>query len=215
MVAGVIVLVVRRGARTALLPAAVGGGGAVLILLAAILGADYLNNRNTIPVLVIVLAIPALGFALGRLGAALGVAACVALLAATIGALIDPAHAREDWRGAARALRSTPAVVVAPPFNETPLRWYAPGLRSVPTATAREFAVVIPDPKRDPLAPGALAAPPAPGFSPAGTETRGRLLIARYRAPGPQPIPREAIDAWARARLGTKRGGAGGVLLAR
>ena len=115
----------------------IGGGGAALMLLAAMVGADYLNNRNTIPVLVIVLAIPALGFALGRLGAALGVAACAALLAATIGALTDPAHAREDWRGAARALRATPAVVVAPPFNETPLRWYAPGLRSVPDRERR------------------------------------------------------------------------------
>ena len=32
---------------------------------------------------------------------------------ATIGALIDPAHAREDWRSAARKL-TAPAVVVTP-----------------------------------------------------------------------------------------------------
>ena len=165
--------------------------------------------------LTIVLAIPALGYALGRLGAALGVAACAALLAATIGALTDPAHAREDWRGATRALRATPAVVVAPPFNATPVRWYAPGLRPVPAANVRELAVVIPDPKRDPLAPGALDQPPAPGFTPAGTQTRGRLLIARYRAAEPTPVPLEAVDAWVRARLGPARGGAGGVLLAR
>ena len=215
LVAGVVVLVVRREVRSALLPAAVGGGGAALMLLLALGGADYLNNRNTIAVLAIVLAIPALGYALGRLGAALGVAACAALLAATIGVLTDPAHAREDWQGAARALRATPAVVVAPPFNATPVRWYAPGLRPVPAANVRELAVVIPDPKRDPLPPGALDQPPAPGFTPAGTQTRGRLLIARYRATAPTPVPLEAVDAWVRARLGPARGGAGGVLLAR
>ena len=51
LVAGVVVLVVRRDWRAALLPAAVGGGGAALMLLVALLGADYLNNRNTIAVL--------------------------------------------------------------------------------------------------------------------------------------------------------------------
>ncbi len=51
LVAGVVVLVVRRDWRAALLPAAVGGGGAALMLLVALFGADYLNNRNTIAVL--------------------------------------------------------------------------------------------------------------------------------------------------------------------
>ena len=237
LVAGVVVLLVAGGSdrprdgrqrgglgdgrraaaprRAALLPATVGGGGAALMVLVALLGADYLNNRNTIAVLVIVLAIPALGFALGRLGAALGVAACAALLVATVGALTDPAHAREDWRGAARALRDTPAVVVAPPFNATPMQWYAPGLRPTDAAAVSELAVVVPDPERDPLAAGALDVAPAPGFSPAGTEERGRLLIARYRAPAPRPVRREEVDAWVRSRLGPVRGGAGGVLLAR
>ena len=201
LVAGVIVLLVagdRRppvgegrpdaapsGVRAALWPALIGGGGAALMLLAAVVGADYLNNRNTTPVLVIVLAIPALGFALSRVGAALGVAACTALLVATIGALIDPAHAREDWRGAARALKDAPAVVVAPPFNETPLRWYAPGLRSVPAANVGELDVVIPDPKRDPLAAGALDTPPAPGFIPAG-----RRPVAASSSPATAPRTR-------------------------
>ena len=48
------------------------------MLLAALVGADYINNRNTIPVLVIVLAVPALGLRGGRAGG-LGVAACVVL----------------------------------------------------------------------------------------------------------------------------------------
>src|SRR3954454_3324747 len=78
LVAGAVLLVRRRG-REGVLPAVVGGGGAALILLAALGGADYLNNRNTVPVLAIALAVPALGFAVGRAGAELAVAACVAM----------------------------------------------------------------------------------------------------------------------------------------
>jgi mannosyltransferase len=215
LVAGVVVLLLRGERRAALWPAVVGGGGAALMLVAAVGGADYLNNRNTIPVLAIVLAIPALGFAAGRLGAWLGAAACVALGAATIGVLVDPAHAREDWRGAARALRGTPAVVVSPPFEATPLRWYAPDLDEAPAPTADRLAVVITDPDRNPLPPGALDTPPVAGFRAAGTTKRNRILIARYRAPSPQPVPRQQIADWARVHLGPTRGGAGAVLLGR
>ena len=95
------------------------------------------------------------------------------------------------------------------------VRWYAPGLRPVPAANVRELAVVIPDPKRDPLAPGALDQPPAPGFTPAGTQTRGRLLIARYRAADPRPS-RSSGRRVGRAPAWARRGAApGGVLLAR
>ena len=96
-------------------------------------GADYLNNRNTLPVLAIALAVPALGFAAGRrAGEALGAAACVAMAVATVGALTDPAHAREDWRATARDLGATSAVVVVPPYADVPLRWYRPGLEPAP-----------------------------------------------------------------------------------
>jgi 4-amino-4-deoxy-L-arabinose transferase-like glycosyltransferase len=224
LVAGAVLLVARGGAprgepgaadlrRAAVYPAVVCGGGAASILIAAALGADYLNNRNTIPVFVLSLAIPALGFAIGRLGAALGALACVALGAATIGALVDPAHAREDWRAAARDLGATPAVIVAPPFDATPLRWYAPGLRATPATAVTELAVVVTDPDRDPLPPGALATPPAPGFRLVGTATVNRILIARYRATGPRPVA--GADAWARSHLGPTRGGSGAALLGR
>jgi len=215
LVAGVVVLFARGDPRAAILPAAVGGGAAALMALAALLGADYLNNRNTIGVLAIVLAVPALGFALNRAGGALGAAACAALAAATVGALIDPAHAREDWRAAARDLRGSPAVVVAPPYNEIALRWYAPDLRPAPTVQAADLAVLLTDPERDPLPPGALDTPPAPGFTAAGTTTRDRMLIARYRAPAPQPVSGEAVAAWARSRLDPARGAGGATLLAR
>jgi hypothetical protein len=202
--------------RAAVLPAVVGGGGAVLIGLAAVGGADYLNNRNTVPVLAIALAVPALGFAAGRAGAALGAAACLALAAATIGALIDPAHAREDWRATARDLGAAPAVIVAPPYADVPLRWYRPALQPSPPqgVEVRELAVVLSDPDRNPLPPGALDAAPVPGFTPAGIQQRDRMLIARYRAPTPQPVQPEAVNAWARSKLDAGRGAGGATLLA-
>ena len=98
MLGGVALVVVRR-CRGAVLPAAVGGGAAALIGLAALGGADYLNNRNTLPALVIALAVPALGFAAGRVGAALGAATCGAMAVATDR---RPHRSRARARGLAR-----------------------------------------------------------------------------------------------------------------
>jgi hypothetical protein len=195
----------------------VGGGSAALIGLAALGGADYLNNRNTLPVLAIALAVPALGFAGGRAGAVLGAAACVALAVATVGALTDPAHAREDWRATARDLGAAQAVIVAPPYADVPLRWYRPGLKPAPPdgVAVTELAVVLSDPDRNPLPPRALDTAPAPGFTPTGTERHDRMLIARYRAPTPQPVRPDAVNQWARTRLDSGRGAGGAALLAR
>ena len=171
------VLAIRR--REALMPAAVGGGGAALMLLTALGGADYINNRNTIAVLAIVLAVPAIGYAAGRAGVWVGGATCVVLLVATIGALIDPAHAREDWRSAARKV-TAPAVVVTPAYQSIPLRWYAPQLHPVPSATTRQLDVVT---------TGGLRPQTPTGFLPGGSIETGRIRITRYTAPAPQPVP--------------------------
>jgi mannosyltransferase len=199
------------GLRAALWPAVVGGGGALLMLLAAVGGADYLNNRNTLPVLAIVLAIPALGFAIGRTGAALGAGACAVLLASSIGVLVDPAHAREDWRATAKALGPGAAVIVSPPYEATPLRWYRPDLGQVPSDTTGAIDVLITDPDRNPLPDGALDEPPSPGFVRGNTTRKNRILIARYHARHALAV--HDIDTWAREHLGPTRGGAGAVLL--
>jgi len=217
LLAGVVLVVVHR-TQAAILPAAVGGGAAALIGLAALGGADYLNNRNTLPALAIALAVPALGFAAGRRAdAALGAAACVAMAVATVGALTDPAHAREDWRATARDLGSAQAVIVAPPYADVPLRWYRPALRlAAPRGVeVTELAVVLSDPDRNPLPPQALDAAPVPGFRAAGTERHDRMLIARYRALQPQPVRPDAVNEWARTRLDAGRGAGGAALLAR
>jgi hypothetical protein len=146
------------------------------MLLTALGGADYINNRNTIAVLAIVLAVPAIGFAGQRF---LGAATCVVLLAATLGALIDPAHAREDWRTAARKV-TAPAVLVVPAYQSIPLRWYAPELHPVPAATARTLDVVT---------TGGVRPRTPTGFLPGKSIETGRIRITRYTAPAPQPVP--------------------------
>jgi hypothetical protein len=108
-----------------------------------------------------------------------GGATCVVLLTATIGALIDPAHAREDWRSAARKL-TAPAVLVTPAYQSIPLRWYAPQLHPVPSATTRELDVVT---------TGGLRTQTPMGFLPGKTIETGRIQITRYTAPSPQPVP--------------------------
>ena len=148
-------------------------------MLTALGGADYINNRNTIAVLAIVLAVPAIGYAAGRAAAWMGGTTCVVLLAATIGALIDPAHAREDWRSAARKV-TAPAVLVTPAYQSIPLRWYAPELHPVPAATTRELEVVT---------TGGLRPRTPTGFLPGKTIETGRIRITRYTAPAPQPVP--------------------------
>ena len=215
LLAGVVLVVLRRS-REAILPAAVGGGAAALIGLAALGGADYLNNRNTLPALAIALAVPALGFGFGRrAGVGLGVAATAAMVVATVGALTDPAHAREDWRSTARDLGATAAVVVAPAYADVCLRWYRPALEPAPPngVAVTELAVVLSDPGRNPLPPGALDSAPVPGFTPAGTRRHDRMLIARYRAAEPRLVRPDAVSEWARTRLDAGRGAGGASLL--
>ena len=106
---------------------------------------------------------------------------------------------------------------MAPAYADVPLRWYRPALNPAPPhgVAVTELAVVVSDPDRNPLPPGALDAPPVPGFTPAGTRRQDRMLIARYRAPEPRPVRPDAVDAWARTRLDAARGAGGATLLAR
>jgi mannosyltransferase len=204
------------GSGPLVLPTLVGGGAVVLMIAVAAGGADYLNNRNTLPALAIAVAVPALGFAAGRAAAILGAAACAALLVATLGALTDPAHEREDWRGLSRALDRDAAVVVAPAYDETPLRWYRPALTPAPPegVSVARIAVVLTDPERHPVPPDVLREPPAPGFAPGEVRRRQRMLIAYFNAPALRPVKPGDVDTWAHAVLDPARGRGEAALLA-
>ena len=186
LLGGVVLVVVRRE-RAAILPAAVGGGAAALIGLAALAGADYLNNRNTLPVLTIALAVPALGFAINRLGRRprrRGLRShCPS---PPIGALTDHAHAREDWarRRATSAARGRSRS--CPPSARQDAALVPPGARAGPAGGRRGDRA-----RRRPQRPRAQPRPAgraangrrSPGFTPAGTRT------ARPAADRPLPRP--------------------------
>jgi hypothetical protein len=211
ILAGVGVAAWRRE-RAAILPAVVAGGALALILLAAVAGADYVNNRNTIAVLAIALAVPALGFARARW---LGVAACVVLLAATIGAQVDEDHHRENWRDVAGALElEQDAIVVVPAYNEIALRWYAPDYHPVRTARANDLAIVFSDLERNPLPSDALGAA-ARTYTNIVPVRDGRLTATRWRKPIPSRLTKADLDAWARTYLDPARGAGGVALLSR
>ena len=131
-----VVLLRSAGRREALMPAVVGGGGAALMLLAALCGADYINNRNTIPVLAIVLARPRDRLR-GGAGSGWRWAARPASCSGRDDRRADRSRARARGLAERGARRSpAPAVVVTPAFTSIPLRWYTPELGQVPTATS-------------------------------------------------------------------------------
>ncbi len=222
MVAALALLAFRVSAqerRAAALAALVGGGGLAALMAAALAGSDYVNNRNTVPFLVALLAVPAVALGAGRAGLVIAGLLCAGMLLAIVTAALDPEHERHDWRTTAKALGAAPAggrvLVVAPGYNDVPLRWYRPEVAPLPAAGVRasELDVVLTDPLRQPLPDGALAATPAPGFTPAGTQRIQRMLIARYRSPRPRPVRPADVNAWARAHLDAARGAGGATAL--
>ena len=160
------------------MPAVVGGGGAALMLLTALGGADYINNRNTIAVLAIVLAVPAIGFAAGRGG----------VWWAERAPCSWPRHDRRADRSRARA------------------RGLAERRAQGRRARGARHARLPVDPAalvRARAAPGADgdhprarrghdrrgATPDAHGLPAGKTIETGRIRITRYTAPAPQPVP--------------------------
>ena len=209
----------RRRAATV---AAVGGAGLLALLAAAVLGADYVNNRNTIPLLVPLLAALAVALsvrAAGNVGPGLAVGLCAGMAIAAITAQADEGHERHDWRGVERSLGAAPAggraVILAPRFNDTPLRWYRDTLVPAPPEglRVRTIDVVLTDVEQDPPPKGSLSTPPAPGFVQAGFRFRQRMFVARYVAREPSSVRPADVDRWARAQLDPARGAGGAATL--
>ena len=212
-----VALVVRRRERAAILPAAVGGGAAALIGLAALGGADYLNNRNTLPRSRSRSPSPRSGSPPGGARAPRSAP--------------PPASRCSSPRSARSPIPRTRARTGAPPRATSaprpPWSWRRPTPTCRCAGTGRPSARRRPRawgeragrrpqrPRAQPAAAGALDAPPAPGFTPAGTRQHDRMLIARYRAATPQVVRPDAVGAWARTRLDAGRGAGGAALLVR
>jgi mannosyltransferase len=117
----------RRGGAVA---AAVGAAGIAIPLVLGLLGADYLDGRNLIPVFVPLIVLLGAGFGVRRAGwIGLGAAAVFCLCALIFTVEIDrlPRLQREDLRNAAaqiEPLRPGTAVVTLKYSANQPLRWY-------------------------------------------------------------------------------------------
>jgi 4-amino-4-deoxy-L-arabinose transferase-like glycosyltransferase len=205
LVAGGAWLLLRRTPRLvrdrALLLAGIGAVGIALPLLAALAGADYVNTRNLLPVLIPLLAALAVGYGASdapRAGIALLVALCALSLAIVVAVAADSQYQRQDWSGLAHALGrtdATRALVVTPANGELALRYYLPGIQTMGPdgAEVREVDVVAVAGSRDPGKAPELSALTGtalgvPGFGPALATTTSTYAIRRFPAAGGAPV---------------------------
>jgi mannosyltransferase len=197
-----------RARRRTLGLAAIGLIGIALPVAAAAAGADYLNARNALPALVPLAA--ALGVACGasrpgRLGLALLTALCALSLAIVVAVAADRDYQRADWAGLARALGRSAvprALVISPANGEAPLRFYVPGLRTLPAAGAavREVDVVTVAGSNRPGGGATLPAQVGSALGVAGFEAPQRVAtgsyeLLRFRAPRPVPVTPQPLAA--------------------
>jgi mannosyltransferase len=180
----------KRERRGATLGLAVGIGVPALAAVAALIGKDYVVERNLLPALVPLAAVVALGLGALRarlVGVLVAVALCSYWLAFDIYVTQTPNLQRLDFRKAATALGPphAPRAIVSWRLAGDPLRWYLEdgalhwyggGER------VREVDVVG---KRQ-VAEGRANLPAA--FRLAGIDRMGRLTIARYVAPRPMML---------------------------
>jgi mannosyltransferase len=184
----------RRGAGVA---AAVGGAGVAIPLVLGLLGTDYLDGRNLIPVFVPLVVLLGAGFGVrrtGRLGLGLAAAFCLCALVFTIEIDRLPRLQREDLRNAAQQiepLRPGTAVVTIRYSANQPLRYYL-GARF---ATAR-----LPPLRQIDLVGSASAEHSAGRLLPGAfhrVESKPvsyNFTLARYRAPRPVRVPLRLLE---------------------
>ena len=180
------------------------GAALVLPALAAIAGEDHLITRNLLAVAPLGAALAAAGLVQAeRLLPALGRAAIVSALAigvvVVVGVALDPRSQRDDWRGAVRALGSTPGerlVVATPPTAIAPLRYYLPSAHrmageSTPATEIDYIALSPRSPGERPNPPHPPQPPtPAPGFVVFASVYAQTYTTLRLRAASPWPVPR-------------------------
>jgi mannosyltransferase len=151
----------------AALPLAIAGCGVLIPIVLVGFGADYLAPRNLVGAMIPVTALIAVVVVwpgTGRAGIVLATAIALAFLAISIDVNLSPSLQRENWRGLAADLKggSRERAITTVEFGSAPLRYYLPGLRSLPAGSS---VVVdeIEETGHEPVRPSA-AQPPAPGF---------------------------------------------------
>ncbi len=201
LVAFATLLVALRGSagerRAAAIGAVVGFGVLALAVAAALVGKDYVLERNLLPALVPLVLIVALAFAgkrTGLVGVAIGVALCAYWLAFDVYVTQRPSLQRPEFRSAARVLgpphgrRAIVSMRLSPP----PLKWYLEdGAKRMYRGSAWLDEVDI---LARPKARSESVALPAP-LHPAGRLTLPQFVLRRYVSPAPVLVPFTILHA--------------------
>ena len=183
--AGLVVAAVRLRDR---LGVRVAGGlaiaGIAIPFLLALVGVDYFETRNLLPIWLPFTVAVAAGLLAGAARAGVAAVAVLAVLGAIAVISIDvtPNWRRDDWRGAARALGKADqlrALVVTPGNGGVPLRLYRRGLSVMaPGGISVHQIALVSMPRR---ASGSVHPPPPP--RPRKVEIPGFFLLRRVFAP--------------------------------
>jgi hypothetical protein len=201
LVAFATLLVALRGSagerRAAAIGAVVGLGVLALAAAAALVGKDYVLERNLLPALVPLVLIVALAFAgrrTGLAGVAIGVALCAYWLAFDVYVTQRPSLQRPEFRSVARVLGSPQGrrAIVSLRLSPPPLKWYLEdGAERMYRGSARLDEVDI---LARPKARSMSVALPAP-LHPAGQLTLPQFVLRRYVSPTPVLVPFTTLQA--------------------
>jgi hypothetical protein len=195
-----------REERGALIALTVAVCGVVIPIVLALLGADYLAPRNLVAAMVPVSALLAVVIAAqrtGRIGMALVGLLAAGFLALTIDVALSPRLQRGDWRGVARALRTTPGVqgpglarapraastaraIVTVELGAAPLEYYLPALHNLQSGQ-RVAVSEVDETGYAPLRASA-GSPPAPGFHLSERREIHGLWVYRFTSSAPVTI---------------------------
>jgi uncharacterized membrane protein len=177
----------RRGA---LLGLVVGLGVAVLALVAALLGKDYVVERNLLPVLVPLASAAGIGFAVERarrVGLLLAVVLCAYWVAYDIHVTQTPNLQRPDFRAITEALGSprVPRAIVTWKLAADPVRFY------LHDKSLRIFSAETPMREIDVISKSAVGQPERvpPQFHPVARIRFERLTLTRYMSNRVREIP--------------------------
>jgi mannosyltransferase len=186
-----------RLGKRALIPLAVGVVCVLFPVGLALVGVDFVNTRNLLPALPLLLVVIAIGFAaLESRPAAITLTGILGLVFIVVVALVDtnPRYQRDDWRGASRALgpdRAPRAIVLEGGAGGIPLEPYLSNLRPLRRSAVTELDVVA-IPRR--VLGGGIGTPPRP-LAPLAVPAGFRLTRAAYsrtytvlRFTAPRPI---------------------------
>jgi 4-amino-4-deoxy-L-arabinose transferase-like glycosyltransferase len=195
LVVAALVLVVLRGTkverRGALLGAVIGCGVAILAGLAAVLGKDYVVERNLLPALVPLGVSVAIGFATDgarRLGLLLAIALCAYWIAFDIHVTQTPNLQRPDFRELTEKLgpATRRRAVVSWKLAADPIRFY---LRD---GSERAYSGAIPIREIDVISKPIVNNPPTslpPGFHETTRVRLDRLTLTRYMSRRNRAVP--------------------------